>query len=59
MSCLGAIRPIVGVSIATSRLAHLTPHDFFGTGFTLHLLTAESWINYTRLETEPRKAGPI
>ena len=35
--------------IATSRLTHLTPYDLFGTGFTLHLLAAESWINYTRL----------
>lgn len=37
---------------ATSRLTHLTPHEFFGTafwiGFTMHLAAAEIWINYTR-----------
>lgn len=25
---VGAVRPIVGVFFATSRLTHLTPHDF-------------------------------
>ncbi|MFN7997571.1 MAG: DUF2306 domain-containing protein [Bryobacteraceae bacterium] len=47
------IRPIVGVFFATSRLTHLTPHEFFGMafwlGFTMHLIVAEAWINYTRL----------
>jgi uncharacterized membrane protein len=45
-------RPIVGVFFATSRITHLTPHDFFGIafwlGFTSHLIAAEVWINYTR-----------
>ena len=45
-------RPIVGVFFATSRMTHLTPHDFFGIafwlGFTTHLIAAEAWINYTR-----------
>jgi hypothetical protein len=49
---VATIRPIVGVFFATSRLTHLTPHDFFGTafwlGFTMHLIAAEAWINYTR-----------
>ena len=49
---VATIRPIVGAFFATSRLTHLTPHDFFGTafwlGFTLHLVAAEVWINYTR-----------
>ena len=39
---------IVGVFFATSRLTHLTPHDFFGIafwlGFVLSLATAEVWI---------------
>jgi len=46
------VRPIVGVFFATSRITHLTPHDFFGTafwlGFTIQLIAAEIWINYTR-----------
>lgn len=49
---VATIRPIVGVFFATSRLTHLTPHEFFGTafwlGFTVQLLAAEVWINYTR-----------
>lgn len=47
-----AIRPIIGVFFATSSLTHLTPHDFFGIafwlGFTIQLIAAEVWINYTR-----------
>jgi uncharacterized membrane protein len=46
------VRPIVGVFFATSRLTHLTPHDFFGTafwlGFTIQTIAAETWINHTR-----------
>ena len=49
---VATVRPIVGVFFATSRLTHLTPQEFFGTafwlGFTLHLIAAEAWINYTR-----------
>ncbi len=49
---VATIRPIVGVFFATRSLTHLTPHDFFGTafwlGFTMHLIAAEVWINYTR-----------
>jgi uncharacterized membrane protein len=49
---VATIRPIVGVFFATSRITHLTPHDFFGAafwlGFTIHLIVAEAWINYTR-----------
>ncbi len=45
-------RPIVGIFFATSSLTGLTPKDFFGTalwiGFTIHLITAEVWINRTR-----------
>lgn len=49
---VATIRPIVGLFFATRSLTHLTPHDFFGIafwlGFTIHLIAAESWINYTR-----------
>jgi len=49
---VATIRPIVGVFFATSRLTHLTPHDFFGVafwlGFTIQFLIAEMWIRYTR-----------
>jgi uncharacterized membrane protein len=48
---VAAVRPIVGVFFATSRLTHLTPHDFFGIafwlGFILSLATAEAWIRLT------------
>jgi uncharacterized membrane protein len=46
------VRPIVGVFFATSRITHLEPRSFFGTafwlGFTIQLIAAEAWINYTR-----------
>ena len=52
---IATTRPIMGFFFATSRLTHLTPHEFFGTafwlGFTLTLIAAESWINYTRRGT--------
>ena len=52
---VASIRPIVGMFFATARLTHLTPHDFFGTafwlGFTIQLMVAEIWINYTRPHT--------
>jgi uncharacterized membrane protein len=53
---VASIRPIMGVFFATSRLTHLTPHDFFGTafwlGFTIQFMVAEIWINYTRPRIE-------
>ena len=49
---VATIRPIIGFFFATSRLTHLTPHEFFGTafwlGFTLQLMAAEAWIHYTQ-----------
>src|SRR5579859_2958251 len=51
-SAIAAIRPIVGMFFATRKLTYLTPHDFSGTafwlGFTIQLMVAEIWINYTR-----------
>ena len=47
---VASIRPIVGIFFATSRLTHLTPHDFFGAafwlGFTTTLLATEAWVRY-------------
>ncbi len=34
---VATVRPIVGVFFATSRITHLTPHDFFGIAFGLGL----------------------
>jgi len=46
---IATVRPIVGMFFAFS---HLSPHEFFGIafwlGFTIHLVAAEVWINYTR-----------
>ncbi len=54
---VATIRPIMGVFFATAKLSHLTPHDFFGTafwlGFTIQLIAAEAWINYTRARSRP------
>ena len=51
---VATIRPIVcgffGAALARGQQPN--PHEFFGTafwiGFTLHLIAAEAWINYTR-----------
>jgi uncharacterized membrane protein len=49
---VATVRPIVGVFFATRSVTRLAPHDFFGIafwlGFTIHLIAAEIWINYTR-----------
>ncbi|MBI1880981.1 MAG: DUF2306 domain-containing protein [Chloroflexi bacterium] len=46
---VATVRPIVGMFFA---LSNLSPQEFFGIafwlGFTLHLIAAEIWINYTR-----------
>lgn len=46
---VATVRPIVGMFFAFSGLS---PQEFFGIafwiGFTLHLIAAEVWINYTR-----------
>ena len=45
-------RPIMGAFFATRSITHLAPRDFFGIAFwlafTIHLIAAEIWINYTR-----------
>jgi uncharacterized membrane protein len=45
---VATVRPIVGVFFATSRITHLTPHDFFGIafwlGFMISVAAAEMWI---------------
>lgn len=52
---VATIRPIVGMFFA---LTNLSPQEFFGTafwlGFTLHLVLAEIWINYTRPRSSAR-----
>jgi hypothetical protein len=51
---IATVRPIVGMFFAFSRLS---PHQFFGIafwiGFTIHLIAAEVWINYTRKRNVP------
>lgn len=55
---ISTIRPIVGMFFAFS---HLSPKEFFGIafwlGFTLHLLIAEVWINYTRGQNKAKAAN--
>lgn len=59
---VAAVRPVMAVFFATASFTHLTPHDFFGIafwiGFTLTLIAAESWINYTRYPTTPLTSPP-
>lgn len=51
-------RPIVGVFFAFRRLS---PHEFFGIafwlGFTIALMAAEAWIDYTRHHNTSTVAG--
>jgi uncharacterized membrane protein len=53
---VATIRPIMGTffAIAMLRGHRPDPHEFFGTafwiGFTLQMIAAEIWINYTRPE---------
>jgi hypothetical protein len=59
---VATVRPIVGMFFATRSRTHLTPHDFFGIafwlGFTIQLIVAEAWINYTRSDLAgTRKTG--
>jgi hypothetical protein len=45
---IATTRPVVGVFFATSRLTHLTPHQFFGyafwIGFSINTLAIEFWL---------------
>jgi Predicted membrane protein (DUF2306) len=45
---IATTRPVMGVFFATSRLTHLTPHQFFGIafwiGFSLNTLVIELWL---------------
>jgi uncharacterized membrane protein len=53
---VATVRPIMGVFFATSRLTHLTPHDFFGIafwlGWLLSLGVAEWWIRVTQQKVD-------
>ena len=57
---VATVRPIVGAFFASRRLA---PHEFFGAafwlGFTINLIAAEAWINYTRSSRTPKDAGVL
>src|ERR1700730_16519473 len=58
---VATIRPIMGTFFAVAALEgrRPEPHEFFGTafwiGFTLQMIAAEIWINYTR----PNAGAPI
>ncbi len=45
---IATTRPVMGVFFATSRLTHLTPHDFFGIafwiGFSINTVGVELWL---------------
>jgi hypothetical protein len=49
---IATTRPVMGVFFATSRLTHLTPHQFFGTafwiGFSINTLALEFWLRWRR-----------
>jgi hypothetical protein len=45
---IATTRPVMGVFFATSRITHLTPHQFFGIafwiGFSLNAVAVELWL---------------
>jgi len=49
---VATVRPVMAMFFATSKLTHLTPHDFFGwafwIGFSLNIVAVELWIRWTR-----------
>jgi len=49
---VATVRPVMAIFFATTRLTHLTPHDFFGwafwIGFLLNWIAVEIWIRRTR-----------
>lgn len=53
---IATTRPVMGVFFATSRLTHLTPHQFFGIafwiGFSINTLVFEFWIRWRRGQSE-------
>jgi uncharacterized membrane protein len=59
---VATIRPIMGTFFASALLAGHTPEpkEFFGTafwiGFTLQMIAAEIWINYTRPDSAAQMA---
>ena len=57
---VATVRPIMGAFFAARRLS---PHEFFGTafwlGFTINLIAAEAWINYTRGRPVPEAVAVL
>ena len=59
---VATIRPIMGMffAVAVLRGHRPEPHEFFGTafwiGFTLQMIAAEIWINYTRARAATQMA---
>lgn len=55
---IATTRPVMGLFIATSRLTHLEPKQFFGIafwiGFSINTLAVEAWI---RSEEHSFQAG--
>jgi hypothetical protein len=53
---IATTRPVMGVFFATSRLTHLTPHQFFGiafwVGFSINTLAFELWIRSRSGQTQ-------
>lgn len=45
---IATTRPVMGIFFATSRLTHLSPHQFFGIafwiGFSINILVIEFWL---------------
>jgi uncharacterized membrane protein YsdA (DUF1294 family) len=48
---IATTRPVMGIFFATSRMTHLTPHQFFGIafwiGFSINWLVVELWLRAT------------
>ena len=57
---IATTRPVMGVFFATSRLTHMTPHQFFGIafwiGFSLNAVVMELWLRRRNFADERIRA---
>jgi hypothetical protein len=64
---IATTRPVMGIFFATSRLTHLTPHEFFGIafwiGFSINTVVVELWLRSRQRAalygSSPFTAAPI
>lgn len=53
---IATTRPVMGIFLATSRLTHLVPQQFFGIpfwiGFSINTVTIELWLHFRKSQSQ-------